>query len=187
MSCRRHLRIVLLAAWVFPFGLTVRAAEFPDSPGGSRRPSGASSWITEVLAADLPKYVPHASDETVVVTQSTEAAVERDGVLSLPKMSVRPVMKESPSDFAWLTAKGRMELALKTHPGLRIGNLFGLNNGIALYMQMEEQEVKTKAALFHRVERVLMDDSADSRETLRMLESALGRANADWLKKYPDR
>jgi hypothetical protein len=80
-----------------------------------------------------------------------------------------------------------MELAMKSHPGLRIGNLLGLNNGVAVYMQMEEQEVRAKARLYHRMERVLIDDSANSRETRRMLEGALGRANADWLKKYPDR
>ena len=73
---------------------------------------------------------------------------------------------------------------MKTRPGLRIGNLLGLNHGIAMFMQLEEQEVRKKAALLNRVDRVLIDDSADSRETLRMLKSALGRANANWLKNY---
>ncbi len=181
MSCGRHLRIVLLAAWVFSLGLNARAAIVLDSAAVSSRRGGASSWITEVLAADLPKYVPRPADETVVVTQSTEAAVERDGVLNLPKISVRPVMKEPPSDYAFLTAKGRMELAVKNHPGLRIGNILGLNNGIALYMQMEEQEVRKRDALLDRVQHVSIDDAPDTKETIRLLKAALLRLNADWL------
>ncbi len=184
MSGCRHLRLEVLAVLALLIGVEARAVGLSDATPASRR---ASSWITEVLAEKLPKYVAHTSDDSVVVTQSTEAAVERDGVLNLPKLSVRPVMKESPADYAFLTAQGRMDLAVKSHPGLRIGNLLGLNNGIAAYMQMEEQEVRAKAALYHRVERALLDDSADSRETMRMMESALGRANADWLKNYPDR
>ncbi len=126
------------------------------------------------------------SEDTEVST-ADEPAVETNGVLNLPKITVRPGMKEGPSDYSFLTTKGRMDLALKTRPGLRVGNIFGLNNKIALFMQLEEQEVKAKTVLFHRVDRVLIDDSADSRETKRMLESALGRANAGWLKNSPDR
>lgn len=165
-------------------GVEVRPVDTPDAPPVSRRPS---SWISEVLAAELPKYEPHPPAEPTEVSTADEPAVERDGVLNLPTVTVRPVMKESPADYSFLTAKGRMDLALKTYPGLRVGNLFGLNQGIALYMQMEEQEVRKKAVLFTRVDRVLIDDGPDSRETLRLLKSALGRANADWLKYYSGR
>jgi len=184
MSGRRHLRIEALVALLLLIGVAARSAETADLPPASHR---ASSWLTEVLAAELPKYAPHPPAEATESTVASGPAVEKDGVLALPTMRVRPVMRESPSDYSLLTAKGRMDLALKTHPGIRVGNILGLNNGIALFMQMEEQEVRAKAGLYHRVERVLLDDSADSRETQRMLESALGRANADWLKNYPDR
>ncbi len=184
MSGCRHLRPEALAVVVLFMGIELRPADTPDAPPVSRRPS---SWISEVLAAELPKYTPRPPAEATEVSTSTEAAVERDGVLNLPTVTVRPVMKESPADYAFLTAKGRMDLALKTHPGIRVGNIFGLNNGIALFMQMEEQEVRKKAVLFHRVDRVLIDDSPDARETLRMLKSALGRANADWLMNYSGR
>jgi hypothetical protein len=186
MSGCRHPCSGLLAALVIFLGINVPAAELIDSPARNRR-SGAAPWLTEVLAAELPKFVPPPTDETGVVSESAEPAVEREGVLSLPALTVRPVIKESPSDHAFLTAKGRMDLALKSYPGLRIGNILGLNNGIALVMQAEEQEVRAKSRLYHRMERVLIDDSANSRETRRMLEAALGRANASWLKKYPDR
>lgn len=184
MSGCRHLHVEALAALVFFIGVEVRSEDALESPRAARR---ASSWVTELLAAELPKYAPHPPAEATESTVASEPAVEKDGVLALPTMRVRPVIKESPSDYAFLTAKGRMDLAMKTYPGIRVGNIFGLNNGIALFMQMEEQEVRAKTRLYHRVERVLLDDSADSRDTRGMLESALGRANADWLKNYPDR
>jgi len=184
MSGGHHLRNEALLTLMLLGGGVAWSAELPDPPASPRR---SRSWFTGVLAAELPKFVPHPPDEAAESIIAATTAVERDGVLSLPTMRVRPVMKESPSDYAFLTAKGRMDLALNTYPGLKIGNLFGLNEGIAIAKQMEERDVRAKAGLFHRVERVLIDDSADSRETLRMLKSALGRANAAWLKDYPDR
>lgn len=184
MSGAHHLRIEALVTLMLLGGVVARSAGLPDPPVSPRR---SPSWFTGVLVAELPKFVPHPPAEAVESTIAAETAVERNGVLSLPIMRVRPVMKESPSDYAFLTAKGRMDLALKTYPGMKIGNILGLNEGIAMAKQLEAKEVRVKAGLFHRIERVLLDDSEDSRETRHMLESALGRANASWLKNYPDR
>jgi len=184
MSGGHHLRIEALVTLILVGGVVAWSADLPDPPAAPRR---SPSWFTGVLAAELPKFAPHPPVEAVESTIAAETAVERNGVLNLPTMRVRPVMKESPSDYAFLTVKGRMDLALKTYPGVKIGNLFGLNEGIAMAKQLEAKEVRIKAGLFHRIERVLLDDSEDSRETRHMLESALGRANARWLKDYPDR
>jgi len=181
MSGSRHLRWEALATLSLLIGVEAWAADSPVAP------HRGSSWLTVVLAAELPKFAPPPPAEAAESTIADEAAVDKDGVLALPTMTVRPGMKESPSDYAFLTAKGRMDLAMKSYPGLRLGNIFGLNQGIATAKQGEEQEVRAKARLYHRVERVLLDDGTDSRETRRMLEAALGRANADWLKLYPDR
>lgn len=172
MSGSRYLRIEALAALVLCIGVEVRSADAPAAPPVSRR---SSSWISEVLAAELPKYVPRPPTEAVEASTSNEPAVERDGVLNLPTLTVRPVMRESPTDYAFLTAKGRMDLALKTYPGLRIGNLFGLNQGIAMAMQWEEQRVNKINDLSDRVLRVSLDDSAETKETLRLLKAAIQR------------
>lgn len=179
----RHLRLEALAAFVFLLGVEAGSAE---EPAASPSPRRAVSWVTEVLAAELPKYEARPPAVETEATTADEPAVEREGVLNLPTLTVRPVMKESPTDYSFLTAKGRMELALKTYPGLRIGNLLGLNNYIAEAKMVEEQEVRRKTALYHRVEQVLLDD-ADSRETRRLLKSALGRANVAWLIKHSNR
>ena len=103
MSDRRHLRFEALAALAFFIGVELRSADVADRPDAPRR---ASSWVTEVLAAELPKYVPRSPTEETEATIAAEPAVEKDGVLSLPTMTVRPVIKESPSDYAFLTPKG---------------------------------------------------------------------------------
>jgi hypothetical protein len=176
MSGRRLLRMGALVA-----GACLIAAEAVGAEAGPIPPPRPAGWLTEILVSELPKFVPQ-TNEDVESTVAAGPAVEKDGILALPTMRVRPVMKMSPSDYGLLTPKGRLELAMKTHPGSRVGNILGLNQGIALFMQMEEQEVKAKSALYHRVDRILLDDGANARETRLMLESALGRANADWLK-----
>ncbi len=184
MSRGPHLRPEALVAMVFLLGVEARSADSLAASPASRR---QASWITEVLAAELPKYVPHSAVETTEASLAPEPAVEKDGVLNLPKMSVRPLMKESPSDYGWLTGKGRMELALKKYPGLRIGNLFGLNNGIALAMLAEEQQWQRLNALADRVRRVSLDDSPETRATIRLLKGAMERPNIDWLNHYRGR
>lgn len=178
MSGSRHLRQEALAVLVLLMGVEVRPVETPDAPLVNRRPL---SWITEVLAAELPKYEPPPASEPTEVSTASEPAVERDGVLNLPTVTVRPVMKEAPADYSFLTAKGRMELALKTHPGIRVGNIFGLNQGIALYMQMEEQEVKKKAVLLNRVQSSAIDNGPESMALLRLIKEAIVRPNAECL------
>ena len=177
MSGCRHLRQEALAVLVLLMGVEVRPVDTANEPAVSRRPL---SWITEVLAAELPKYEPPAAESTEVSTAS-EPAVERDGVLNLPTVTVRPVMKEAPADYSFLTPKGRMELALKTHPGLRVGNFFGLNNGIALFMQMEEQEVSKKTELLNRVQSSAIDHGPESMALLRLIKEAIVRPNSECL------
>jgi hypothetical protein len=178
MNGCRHLRHEVLAVLVLLMGIEVRPADTPDAPPVSRRPL---SWITEVLAAELPKYEPHPAAGPTELSTASQPAVERDGVLNLPTVTVRPVMKESPADYSFLTAKGRMDLALKTHPGLRVGNIFGLNNGIGLFMQMEEQEVSKKAVLLNRVQSSVIDSGPESMALLRLIKEAIVRPNNEAL------
>jgi len=178
MSGCRHLRHEALAAFVLLLSMEVRSAEVPDAPAVARRPV---SWITEVLAAELPKFEPRSAAEPTEVSTASGPAVERDGVLNLPTVTVRPVMKEAPADYSFLTAKGRMELAMKTRPGLRVGNILGLNQGIALFMQMEEQEVRKKAELLNRVQSSAIDSGPESMALLRLIKEAIIRPNSECL------
>jgi hypothetical protein len=73
-----------------------------------------------------------------------------------------------------------MALALKEQPGLRIGNLFGSNRGIALAMHQEEVLAKKRAALADRVEQATRDNDADARKLRELVRAAIQRPNDDW-------
>jgi len=45
------------------------------------------------------------------------------------------------------TAEGRTALSFAAHPGLHIGNFFGLNSGLAYEMYLEEERVQNIADL----------------------------------------
>lgn len=138
--------------------------------------------IREAIRAGLPRYQPPTADGDVRMTESGEAAEERAGVLNLPKVTVEAKAPPRATEYDFLTPKGRLELAVKRHPGLKVGNLFGLNNGIALAMLQEEIEVEKKSALKEQVERLSIDDGVETRELNRLLREALARPNRDWLK-----
>lgn len=82
-----------------------------------------------------------------------------EGVLRLPRYHVQdrrlPAMKER----EMLTPEGRIELGLKRHPGLRIGNFFGLNRGIAAAMVEEEFAVERARELQDLYELAAFADS----------------------------
>lgn len=61
-----------------------------------------------------------------------------EGVLRLPRYHVRDRRLPALKERDLLTPEARVELGLKRHPGLRIGNFFGLNRGIAAAMVEEE-------------------------------------------------
>lgn len=61
-------------------------------------------------------------------------------------------IRRRPSDVpragpGMLTPKGKLDLALQRHPGLKIGNIFGLNNRIALAMYREQERLDSLSAL----------------------------------------
>jgi hypothetical protein len=57
-----------------------------------------------------------------------------EGVVRLPRYDVRERRLPKFKERELLTPTARVDLHLKRHPGLRIGNLFGLNRGIARAM-----------------------------------------------------
>ncbi len=184
MNGGRYLRFEALAALVFLVAGRAWSAEPVES---STTPGLPRTWLSAVLAAELPKYLPPDTSEAAELSESSEPAEEKDGVLALPTLTVRPIIKESPTDYAFLTDKGRRDLALKIYPGLRFGNIFGLNNGIALAMQAEEQQGRNSIALFDRLQRTIFVDSPDSGETMRLLKSALSHPDDSWLTRRPGR
>lgn len=150
-----------------------------------------SPEIVKAVDAKLPKYDPKTAAKSALEEPVSNDAYESAGVLYLPKVTVRKDRLSTPSDFAFLTPKGRMELAFKTFPGLRIGNVFGQNkgkeqipvradNGYAITMQAEEREVQRKQSMTETVERTRTDNGPESRRIDKLLKGALARPSMDW-------
>lgn len=129
----------------------------------------------------LPKYSTVAPVEPVSSPDVSEGPESSDDILRLPKVIVTRRKAPPMDSFSWLTPKARLDLALKKQPGLRLGNVAGLNNGIASEMQAEERSVKSKAVLVAEVQAHSSDNGDASKRIRRLLQAAIQRPNADWL------
>lgn len=182
MSARRCPRLLAAVVPVVCLGAIVQAAEPDRRNSSSLRSQSRSAEISAAVRAKLPKYQPNPPQNDVTMSESGKGAVEKDGVLNLPAVIVRGRKPQEFDEYEIRTPKGRLELALKRRPGLRIGNLFGMNNGIALALLQEDIEKGKRDALKEQVERLTFDDSAETRELKRVLKGALARPNTDWMK-----
>lgn len=178
-GCARLLAAVIPAVCL---GVTIRAAE----PGGripdANRSQARAAEISAAIRAKLPKYQPSPEQDEATLEASGEAAVERDGVLKLPTVTVQVKKPQPMVEYEMLTPKGRLDMALRRRPGLRIGNFLGLNNGIALALLQEDIEKEKRDALKEQVERLSFDDEPATRELKRLLKETIARPNTDWMK-----
>ena len=174
----RHLRCGLLTALVL---VATRANAQSQAGVSTHEPvHSISPEIVQAVAAKLPKYDSKAAEKSHQEEVVSRDAYESAGVLYLPKVTVRKDRLSTPDDFAFLTPKGRMELAFKKYPGVRIGNLLGLNDGYAAAMQAEDREVARKESAKETVERTRTDDGPESRRIDKLLKAALARPSMDW-------
>jgi hypothetical protein len=104
------------------------------------RPRAVSPATAAMLAAAAPRFQPVAAP-----AQPTHESVEevpdkpRNGIVRLPRYIVREPRVPALSEYQVLTPKGKVELALKTYPGLRFGSFWIFrNDGIALAMLEED-------------------------------------------------
>ncbi len=115
-----------------------------DPPASVTARRGLSSEASAALKAALPKYItpkptatPPAPASTVTDSNGTE---ERpDGILLLPDYFVTDDKILQLDEFEMLTPKGKIDLAMKRYPGLKVGPFAKLNGGIGLMMLQEER------------------------------------------------
>ena len=177
-----RLRVAAVAAMVILSDLALEAESPAAPPPAAAKPDTAPSQITGALLAGLPRYAPAPA-------KAFEAAPARDEggaageILHLPKITIRPDPVVPESDFALLNPKGRLELALKTNPGIRLGNFFGLNEIIARTMQQDERLAAKKANLVDQVQRSTLGDSEVDRKIRELTQALLQRSGTE--RDYP--
>gem|GEM_PF-4123956 len=150
------------------------------APASGQALRGPRSKITGAIIAQLPKF---EAPTPIVSPLSSSDGDSAEDTFKLPKMTIRPTQVMPESDFAWLNTKGRLELALKAHPGIRVGNIFGMNEGIAQAMQQEERLAAKKADLTDRVQRSTLGDSEVDQKIRKLLQALLRRSATE--REFP--
>ncbi len=170
----------MVVAVVILGGFSLKGADNSTASTAPLKPKLSERIIHEV-ETKLPKYnpPPKTANETPPAAEETPASPD---VLRLPKVTVTADAPTPPPDWAMVTTKERLQQAIKARPGIKIGNLFGLNNGYALEMQWEERNVQKQADLKEIVDRTGTDNSAESRRVDQLLKAALARPTTGWVK-----
>jgi hypothetical protein len=135
----------LVAAETTPVLKEPAPAPSPPSPA---RPRPVSPAVAAQLSAAVPKFeniAPAPAKPAETAPDLRETDKPRNTIVRLPSYVVEeekaPVFKER----ELLTPRGRLDLALKRHPGLRLGSFWIFrNDGIALAMLEEEEQLERK-------------------------------------------
>lgn len=139
--------VVMLSFAVFataaePPGLSTPAESVPLPAAKTIR--RISPETAARLAASNPKFTPPPAPEAVAAESAVarEPDRPRNQIIRLPPYRVDipriPELKERHI----FTPQAKLGLVFKRNPGLRVGNLFGLNNGIAAAMLADEERLE---------------------------------------------
>jgi hypothetical protein len=160
-------------------GISLAGAENPGMPASTVKPKLSEKIVHEV-DNKLPKYDPSSEGGKESLPAAEEPNASPD-VLRLPTVTVT-AETPLPPEWAMVTPKERLDRAIKARPGLKIGNIFGTNNGYALEMQREEHDVQKKAGLTEIISNTRTDNSAESRRIDRLLKDAVALPGTGWTK-----
>ena len=179
------LRLMLLASAVWLPGALAGEPAPTQSPRSTDRTPALSVRLTDAVAARLPRYVSNAAEPVAAASQGGDDSLE--GIMYLPKMTITTAKMPPTTSYDLLTPKGRLELALKKNPGLRLGPLARLNDGIAMAIEREEREARKREELKAQVLSIAIGDAARSAEEVRAMRAATARPNTDWQSRSPGR
>ena len=115
-------------------------AQPADSDGVAR---SVSPGVAAALAASMPKYEKPTPTPAVVAEPEDERDIDKPKN-EIPRLPKYVVQERRPPVFRQrdlYTAAGLNELYFKAHPGLNIGNIFGLNSSIAKQMIYDDQRL----------------------------------------------
>jgi hypothetical protein len=117
-------------------------------PARPRRDRAISGDLAAALSSTLPKYDPPKPVEKKPVDESVdlrEVDKPKNGIVRLADYIVRETRPPVFRDRELATDKAA--LAMKRNAGLRVGNIFGSNDAIALQMYQEQERLDNMAEL----------------------------------------
>lgn len=112
-----------------------------DSDGVSRT---VSPGIAQALADGMPKFSPPTPTPAEVATQDLrDVDKPKNEIPRLPKYVVHESRPPVFRDRDLYTPEGLISLSFRSHPGLAIGNILGLNEGPAREMWLDDQRLSS--------------------------------------------
>jgi hypothetical protein len=150
-----------------------------DSDGETRAVSPA---VAAALAEGMPKYSPPTPTPTPAPEQDLrDLDKPKNEIKRLPKYEViekRPPIFR-PRDL--YTHAGLVNLSFDNHPGLRFGNILGLNSDAAYQMYLDEQRLADIADLTDEARAMSRGgDKAESSYILQATQDTFMRTDDDW-------
>ena len=130
-----------------PKAATSAPVPVPDHDAGTR---SVSAGVAQALADGMPRYSPPTPAPTQTPEQvqaQAEADKPKNAIPRLPAYVVRDSRPPVFSNRELLTKEGQVALTFRNHPGLAIGNLFGLNEGVARQMFYDDERLSSMADL----------------------------------------
>lgn len=112
-----------------------------DSDGVAR---SISPEVAAALSAGVPKYSPPTPtpDASVEAQDMRDIDKPKNEIPRLPKYVVHERRPPVFRDRDLFTDSGLLDLSFKSHPGLAIGNVLGLNEGPARQMMYDDMRLK---------------------------------------------
>jgi hypothetical protein len=190
MSRVRTASLLVFATALSATGLaaeavTQRGAGTQSAPPGTPAtrpvaPRAISPETAAKLNASAPKFVatPPINERAVAApdeSKELENVKPRNTIIRLPEYVVRDPKVPQIKEREVLTPSGRLALARKRNPGIRVGNLFGLNNGVALAMLAEEERLERKREFEDLASLTRLSDPANHPKIKRQVEQAFMR------------
>jgi hypothetical protein len=158
------------------FTATAEEAVTARSPAPAPRPRPTSAATKARLSAGLPGFTPSTkagAEADAANHNERDADVPRNAIIRLPQYDVREDQLPKFRERELLTPKGREDVALRRHPGLRFGPLSFLNVRRGLDMLEEEDEIDRRREMAEllsfraTIERTLPQDPATGVRTIR--------------------
>jgi hypothetical protein len=157
----------------------------PDSDGVTR---SVSAGVAAALSDGAPRYSPPtpAPSPTPEPADVKDIDKPKNGIVRLPSYVVRESRPPIFRDRDLLTAQGMLDLTMKRHAGLLLGNIFGLNStnkpGSPAYQMMVDDERRDNMDdLFDTAHAMAQGgDFAEGSYILQQSQSTYMREGGDW-------
>lgn len=141
-----------------------------------RSPRAISPETAAKLAATVPKYDPTPAAQPPEPAPDLRATDKpRNTIVRLPPYIVQERKAPALLERDLRTPKARLELALKRHSGLHLGNFLGSNEWLALAMLAEEERLELKRELEDMADLMRFGDPATHAKVKREVEQAFLR------------